>query len=205
MIEFLFNPNIAYLLLVLSTLMALASILSPGTGFLEMSTLVLFVFTGWVIYNSSINWWALVLLVAGLVPFWMAVRRPGAAGEQRSRLYLIAAIAAFVIGSTFLYTQPGSWLPAVNPLLGVGVSALASIFLWWATRRTLEALYSTPAHDISRLIGAEGEARTDIQQEGSVYVDGELWSATSRVRILAKTPVRVVSRTGLILEVEELK
>lgn len=197
MIEFLTNPNIAYLLLVVGTLLALASILTPGTGVLELCTLALMVVIAWVIYNSSVNLWALVLLVVGLVPFWLAVRRSG------NRLQLALAIAAFVLGSTFLYTQPGSWLPAVNPLLGVGVSALASIFMWWATRSTLEVLHSVPVHDVDRLIGAEGEARTDIHQEGSVYVDGELWSATSRELIPAKTRVQVTGRSGLILEVEK--
>jgi len=205
MTEFLFNPNVAYLLLVLCTLMALASILSPGTGFIELSTLVLFVLTAWVISNSTINWWALVILVAGLVPFWLAVRGPGTARDSRERLYLIAAIGAFVLGSVFLYTQPGSWLPAVHPLLGAGISILLSIFLWWATRRTIEALRTAPAHDVNRLIGAEGEARTDILLEGSVYVGGEMWSATSRTPIKANTSVRVISRSGLVLEVEEQK
>jgi membrane-bound serine protease (ClpP class) len=195
MVDFLFNPNIAYLLLVVSSLLALACILSPGTGILEMTTLVLFVVTGWVIYNSTINLWALIVLALGMVPFWMAVRRSG------NRLHLLLAILAFIIGSTFLYTQPGSWLPAVNPLLGVGVSVVSSVFLWWATRRTLEVLHSVPAHDVGRLIGAAGEARTDIHVEGTVYVEGELWSATSRELIPDRSQVRVIGRNGLILEV----
>lgn len=198
MAEFFFDPNIAYLLLVLTSLVMLASVLSPGTGFIELSALSLMVLTGWVIYNSSINPLALVLLIAGFVPFWLAIRRSG------KPWHLWAAIALFVVGSSFLFTQPDSWLPAVNPVLGVGVSALVSLFLWWAARRTIEVLQSTPAHDLGVLIGAVGEARSEIFIEGTVYVHGEEWSAFSRVVIPAKARVRVLGRSGLILEVEQV-
>ena len=198
MAEFFFDPNIAYLLLVLTSLVMLASVLSPGTGFIELSALSLMVLTGWVIYNSSINPLALVLLIAGFVPFWLALRRSG------KPWHLWAAIGLFVVGSSFLFTQPDSWLPAVNPVLGVGVSALVSLFLWWAARRTIEVLQSTPAHDLGVLIGAVGEARTEIFIEGTVYVHGEEWSAFSRVVIPAKARVRVLGRSGLILEVEQV-
>ncbi|MCU0486538.1 MAG: hypothetical protein MUC85_10585 [Anaerolineales bacterium] len=146
MAEFFFDPNIAYLLLVLTSLVMLASVLSPGTGFIELSALSLMVLTGWVIYNSSINPIALVLLVVGFVPFWLAVRRSG------KRWYLWAAIGLFVVGSSFLFTRPDSWMPAVNPVLGVGVSALVSLFLWWAARRTIEVMLSTPVHDLGRIL-----------------------------------------------------
>lgn len=196
MAEILFDPNIAYLLLVLTSLVMLAAVLSPGTGFVEFSALSLMVLTGWVINNSTVNPVALVVLLAGFVPFWMAVRGSG------KQLHLLLAIGLFVIGSLFLFTQPDSWLPAVNPLLGVGVSALLSLFLWWAARRTIEVLNSTPAHDLSVLIGEVGEARSEIHQEGTVYVHGEEWSAFSHHSIPAKTRVRVLGRSGLILEVE---
>ncbi len=196
MTEFLFDPNIAYLLLVMTSLLVLASVLSPGTGFLELAALTLLVLTGWVIYNTSVNFVALVVLLVGVVPFWLAVRR------AESTRYLLLAIALFVIGSAFLFTQPDSWLPAVNPFLGIGVSALVSLFLWWAARRTIEAMHKAPSHDLTTLIGALGETRTEVHQEGSVYVHGELWSAFSKVAVPANAKVRVLGRSGLILEVE---
>lgn len=199
MIEFLFNPNIAYLLLVVTSLTALASVLAPGTGLLELSALALMLLTGWVMYSTAINPVALLVLLVGFIPFWMAVRSRG------SQLLLLLAIGLFVVGSTFLFTQEGTWLPAVNPLVGLGVSALVSIFIWWAARRSIEAMNRPQSHDMTRLVGAVGEARTSIHQEGSVYVKGELWSAFSRIPIPANTSVRIVGRSGLILEVEPIQ
>jgi membrane-bound ClpP family serine protease len=54
---------------------------------------------------------------------------------------------------------------------------------------------------LGRLIGLVGEARTTIAREGSVYVAGELWSATAEQFIPAEAPVVVVGRNGLVLKV----
>ena len=55
---------------------------------------------------------------------------------------------------------------------------------------------------LSWAIGAYGEARQDLAPDGFVFVGGALWAArTSGEPIQAGTPVKVVGRTGLRLEV----
>jgi membrane-bound serine protease (ClpP class) len=58
---------------------------------------------------------------------------------------------------------------------------------------------------LASLIGQEGEARTEIGSEGSVYVNGELWSARSNQLLSAGTRVRVLERQGLVLTVEPVE
>jgi membrane-bound serine protease (ClpP class) len=60
-------------------------------------------------------------------------------------------------------------------------------------------------YNIDRVIGASGEAKTAIYNEGSVYVVGENWSAHSQVPIPAGTRVKVIAREGITVEVEPLK
>jgi len=50
-----------------------------------------------------------------------------------------------------------------------------------------------------------GIAHTNIFQEGSVYINGEEWSAWSRNPIPVETRVRIIGRQGLVLEVEAVK
>src|SRR4030042_1778053 len=59
-----------------------------------------------------------------------------------------------------------------------------------------------PRHDLAKIIGDEGEAKTDTFNEGSVQIESELWSARSAVPISEGSKVRVISREGFILEVE---
>lgn len=197
--EFFLQPDIAYLVLMVAALLALMSLLTPGTGFFEIGTVFALFIAGWQVYNLEINLWALILLVLSVVPFWMALRR------SRGQWYLASAILALVVGSVFLFRGEVWWQPAVNPILAVVVSTLMGGFVWLVAVKTLEAQHTTPAHDLGGLVGATGIARTEIHREGSVYVRMEEWSAQSEQSIPAGTEVRVISREGLILQVEPVE
>lgn len=192
--NFLLDPNVAYVMLVGGFLLAILALFSPGTGLLELGALFMLALAGYGIVNLPINAWALVILVVGVLPFILALRR------SRRWWWLIPALAALVVGSIFLFaTSDGN--PAVNPWLAGLVSVLVVPFVWLIGRKSLEAL-SIPAASLNTLVGMIGEARTEIFNEGSVYVNGEDWSARSKVRIPAGAKVRVLRRDGLVLEVE---
>jgi len=196
--EILTNPNFAYLVLVGSVLLVSLALVNPGTGILELLGLVGLIFAGVEMYFNEINPWALVLLLFGVFPFMLAVRR------SHKMRYLVVAIASFVIGSAFLFKGEGIG-PAVNPFLALIVSVLAGGFMWIVVSKSVEASLVPPAQDLSRLIGDFGEAKTDVHKEGSVQVDGELWSARSHELIAMGSPIRVVSRDGFILQVEQVE
>ena len=196
--EILTNPNFAYIVLVGSVLLVSLALVNPGTGILELLGLVGLIFAGVEMYFNEINSWALVLLLFGVFPFMLAVRR------LHKRRYLVVAIASFVIGSAFLFKGEGIG-PAVNPFLALIVSVLAGGFMWIVVSKSVEASLVPPAQDLSRLIGDFGEAKTDVHKEGSVQVDGELWSARSHELIAMGSPIRVVSRDGFILQVEQVE
>jgi len=196
MLETFLNPNFAYLFLVAGFFLAILAILAPGTGLLEIGALFSFIFAGWAIYNLQINYWALVILLLGVVPFVLAVRRSG------QYIYLLLAILALLLGSAFLFRGEAWWQPAVNPVLAAIVSLLTGGFLWIITRKTIEANLTHPSHDLQSLIGSIGEAKTDIHEQGSLQVAGELWSATSAASIPAGSRARIIGREGLILQVE---
>jgi membrane-bound serine protease (ClpP class) len=83
-------------------------------------------------------------------------------------------------------------------------STLSVGFLWLIATKTLQAMALKPSQDLDRLIGAIGETRTAIGDEGTVYVGGENWSARSLAPIPPNTRVRVLRRHGFILEVEPM-
>ena len=190
------NPNVTYVFLVGGFTLALIAILTPGTGVLEISALFALAIAGWGVYNLSINYWALGVLILGVFPFIWVLRK---SGQKR---YLGLSILCLIVGSVFLFHGENSWLPAVHPALATVVSLLTGGFFWIVTTKTLEASNVRPAHDLSPLIGAIGETKTEVHHKGSVQVAGELWSARSKQPIPAGAVVRVISREGLILDVE---
>ena len=196
-VDFLLDPNIAYLVLVGAALLTMMAVLSPGTGLLEISALFMWLISGYIIFNIPINFWALGLMLLGLVLFLLSLRK------IKNLVYLGLSIAAIIAGSIFLFDQEG-WQPAVNPVLAVVVSVFVAGFVWVVAQKALEADQMRPVHDLEAIIGAIGEAETGIGEEGSVQVAGELWSAQSDQAIPEGSRVRVVGRDGFRLKVEQV-
>jgi membrane-bound serine protease (ClpP class) len=194
--DFLLDPNIAYLILLGAVLLAMLALASPGTGLLEIGAFFCIALAGYAIYNLSFNWWALVLLILSVVPFVYAIQKP------KRELFLALALLLVAVGSIFVFPRtPGR--ATVNPVVAVVGSALVAGFSWIAVRKSVEARSLRPSHDLTGLIGQIGEARTRVSDEGSVQIGGELWSARSEKPISAGSMVRVVRREGFILIVEK--
>ncbi|MDP1714277.1 MAG: NfeD family protein [Anaerolineales bacterium] len=197
--DFLLDPNIAYLFLLGGILLGLIALVNPGTGFFEVGAFFCLALAGYAVYNLSFNWWALIILVLSIVPFIYAIRKP------KRELFLGLSILLLVTGSVFLFSVDG-WRPAVNPLFALVASGSMAAFLWIAVRKAVQAVNAPPSHDLQALVGLTGEARTKIRDEGSVYVAGEMWSAKSSDNkpISAGSPIRVVRREGFVLVVEKI-
>ncbi len=195
--DILLNPNVAYLILLGGILLAMMSLVTPGTGFFEIGAFFALALAGYAIYYLSFNWWALLILVLSVVPFIYAIRKPNRG------LYLGGSILLLVLGSIFLFSVDG-WRPAVNPLLAFVASGSFAAFLWIAVGKSVQAVAARPSHDMDVLVGMIGEARTRVHSEGSVYVGGELWSAKSDKSIASGSAVRVVRREGFVLVVEKV-
>jgi membrane-bound serine protease (ClpP class) len=193
--DILFNPNIAYILLVLGSVLMLMAIVTPGTHLLEGGALIMLVLAGYAIYHLGFNLWAMIVLVLSLVPFVYAIQKP------KRELILALSLLGVIVGSVYLFPSSG-WLPAVNPVVAVVVSAVSGGFLWLVVRKGILAHHARPLQDLSTLIGKTGQAKTRVQEEGSVQVAGELWSARSEKLIPMGSRVRVVSREGFMLVVE---
>ena len=193
--DFLLDPNVAYLILLGAVLLVVMALASPGTGLFEIGALLLIVLAGYSIYNLSFNWWALILLGLSLIPFFYALQKP------RRELYLAIAIVLLVVGSIFMFPRTEEQA-VVNPLVAIAGSGSVAVFLWFAVRKSVEAMSARPTHDLTGLVGQIGEARTRVDDEGSVQVNGELWSARSEKPIPAGSSIRVVRREGFILIVE---
>jgi membrane-bound serine protease (ClpP class) len=197
MMDFLLNPNIAYLILVGGILLGLLAVVTPGTGALELGAAFCFLLAGYAIYNLSVNWWALVVLLLSIFPFIYAIK-------SRKKLFLGIAIVLLVGGSAFLFSSRDELFP-VNLLVAFATSGLLAVFCWVVAVKFLETLATRPTHDLEALIGQVGEARTAIHADGSVQVDGELWSARSEKKIASGSHVRVIRREGFTLVVEKIE
>lgn len=199
--NFLLDPNLAYMLIVVGFLLTVFAILSPGTGLFEAGALVILALVGYQVYNLPINMWALGLLLGGLVTFILAVR------ERNEKLNLALTALLYVVGSAYFFRLEGAdwYIPVVHPGLAGVVSIMAGGFFWLVTTKALEARGQAVSHDLGAVIGAVGETRTKVHHEGSVQVQGEAWTARSEKPIKSGAIVKVTGRQGFVLDVKEVK
>jgi len=189
-------PNILYLFLVAGIWLAALALVSPGTGALEVLAFLAMAIVGigtlWVPFNA----WALGVIAIGVFCFGASLRF-----KKNGQVWLVFSAIALVFGSAFLFRgiERG---PAVSPIIVIPVSLLTVGYFWIAIRQVVLAHHAMPSMDLAGLEGKVGEVRTRIDPIGSVFVDGEMWTATSAVPVDPGMHVRVIGRERLILNVE---
>jgi membrane-bound serine protease (ClpP class) len=190
--------NLLYLSLVAGLWLAAWAIVTPGTGVLEALAVAVLALAGMGMTVVPINAWAMGFIAAGMVLFLLSVWR------KWTGVWLGLSALALSLGSVFLFRLAGGGA-AVHPLLAIVVSLLTVGFFWLSLSKALEAYRIKLAHDLETLIGQLGEVKTIIDPIGSVYVAGELWTASAEKMIPVGTPVRIKDRDGLTLVVETAK
>ncbi len=195
--EFLINPNSAYLLVIAAIVLMVATTLFPKHLSLKVGAVLCLGLALYELWVLKANMWALVVVALSVLPFLRAMR------EMRFSFALFAlTILLLIVGSAFLFTDQDG-----RPLilrLTVIVSMLAAEFIWIAMRRASDR-NNPRGNDRDSLIGLTGEAYTDIHEFGSVRAVGEIWQANSKVPIPAGSTVRIVRQTGLILTVKKVE
>lgn len=187
--------NLLYLCLVAGLWLAAWAVVVPGTGLLEGLAIAALALAGLGMLAVPINLWALGLLAVGVVLFLLSVWR------KWTGVWLGLSALALSLGSVFLFKPSVSGV-AVHPGLAVAVSLLTVGFFWLSLSKALEAYRARLAHDLETLMGLIGEVRTELDPVGSVFVAGELWTASAETAIPVGAHVRVIGREGLTLLVE---
>ncbi len=203
-LNFLSDPNVAFLLISLGALGIFIEVMSPGLigpGVLGVIALVLaFVAAG----NLPVNWVGVGLLMFAMVLFYVEVQAPGIG------VFGIAGAISFVLGAFFLFggiSPPPIPSPSfrVDYWLIAGVSAAMFAFLAFVIRDMAAARMSAFSRQPSSrsLVGRIGVVSLALDPRGSVRIGGEEWGAVSEAgeEIGAGEEVVVLEAEGLTLRV----
>ena len=113
----------------------------------------------------------------------------------------IGGIVAFSIGSLILIDD--EMLRISLPVI-LGTAAVSACFIFILVGR-VSLMRKKPVHTgVEAMVGMRGVAKSDITESGTVWVNGESWNAQSRLRVKKGDEVRVLSISGLRLQVEPL-
>ncbi|MDP1804727.1 MAG: NfeD family protein, partial [Acidimicrobiales bacterium] len=187
------SPPVAYLLFVIGLALIVFELFTAGVGVAGLVGAGALVLGAYGLAALPTNPMAVGLLLLATLGYAIDVQT----GVPRA--WSVIATLAFVAGSALLYEgQSLSWVTLLIAIVGMTLAMVAGMPAMVRTR------FSTPTIGREWMVGEVGTARSAISPDGVVTVRDAPWRAhTSRVTpIDAGDDVRVVSITGLILEVE---
>jgi len=189
------NPNVAYLLLVVGMWSLVLAVSIPGTGFPEAVAVISLVLAGIGLTQLPVNLVGLGLIGLALILFIVEFRL-----TAHGALLLAGAIA-LGIGSLLLFRETNPVQASLSWVMVAFVTLLSTAAFGFIIFKGLAVRRLPPAQDLSRVVGASGVTRTEVNDQGAVYVSGELWSASADDKIPAGSQVVVIAREGLRLKV----
>ena len=189
------NPNVAYLMLTLGFYGLLFELQSPG-AILPGVAGAIFLILGFVALQTlPVNVAGLLLIVLALAFFVIEIK------VQSHGVLAVGGIVAFLIGSLILF-QPGpdNVFRVSLPVI-VGATAVTAAFFTFVIGKAIAAQARRVTTGPEGLVGAFGEAITEISPHGEVRVHGEIWRAESADPLRAGSAIAVTQVRGLTLVV----
>jgi len=193
------DPTIAFILLALGALAIYLEFGAPGTSVFAGVGVVLLVGAATGLLVLPIHLWSLLLLLLGFVLIGVEFIIPihGA--------LVVTGLALVLVGALNLIDPlqaPGATINVwVVPVAALVLGALAGSSIWAAVRNRSRPVLT----GIEALIGRVGVAISDLAPQGTVRVDGEVWSAVADVEpIHAGDQVQIVAVEGVTLWVQPL-
>ncbi len=189
------NPNIAYILMILGFYGLYFELSNPGAIFPGIAGAICLILAFYSLQTLPINYAGLLLIILGVGLFIAE------AFITSHGLLGLGGTIAMVIGSVMLIESSSPYLriswSVIIPV--VGLSALLFIITVGLAVRVHREKVDTGREG---MIGLEGTAKTDIHENGQVFMRGEYWAAWSETPIKAGARVKVEAIEGLRLKVK---
>jgi membrane-bound serine protease (ClpP class) len=197
-LNYVSDPNIAYVLFTLGMLGLLLELYNPGAVLPGVAGSISLILAFYALHTLPLNYAGLLLIIVAVILFILEVKVPSYG------VLTIGGVIAMFMGSLMLIdidpALEGDFLRIRLAVILPAVATTAAFFLFIVTKGIL-AQRQRPMTGLPALIGMRGIARSEIRpgHAGRVLVRGELWTAEAAEPIAIGDEVRVVSGTGLTL------
>lgn len=195
-LNFISDPNVAYILMLLGFYGLFFELTSPGAVLPGVIGSICLVLAFYSFQTLPVNYAGLLLIIIGVVLFILEIK------VTSYGMLTVGGIVSLILGSLMLFDSP---LPFFKLSLSVIIPAafVTALFFALSVRLAYRAHKNKVVTGIEGLIGLEGTAKTDINADGgSVFVHGEFWSAYSDALISEGERVVVEELKGLRVKVK---
>ncbi len=193
LLALLSNPAVAAILLTLGINAILYELSAPGGYVAGAIGVIALLLAFYSLGTIEPNWAGLAFVVIAFVLFVVEVK------VHTGGVLTIAGLTAFVLGYAMLFDTPYAPIPWATIL---GLAAGMALFVALAVRLVARTQRRPSRVGGSGLIGSEGTARTSLDPDGFVYVNGARWEALADDPPIAEgSTVVVTHREGHRLSV----
>jgi membrane-bound serine protease (ClpP class) len=191
-LDALANPSIAYILMTLGVMGLIYEFASPGVGLGAIVGSISLLLGLLSLSALPIHLGGILFLLLGLIMLGLEVKLVS------HGLLTVGGVISLVLGG-FILVDAGSYYGAVQEvkfgvvlplILGIVLVTLLAVTLTIRTLRTPQRMGS------EALVGATGVAKTDLNPEGMVFLEGALWKARSSSGVVRAGEKIVVETRG---------
>lgn len=189
------NPNVAYLLMMLGILGIFFEISQPGVILPGVIGAIAILLAFFALSTLPVNYVGVLLILLAFILFILEVK------ITSYGMLSIGGIIAMIFGSLMLIDSSEPYLQISRAIIAATVTVSAGFFLF-AVSMVVRTQRQAVVSGLEGMIGECGTVVKAIDGQGSVFVHGEYWQASSSEPIASGTKIEVVRVTnGLELEV----
>lgn len=193
----LMNPNVVFILFILGALALYVEFNHPGAVVPGVVGAVALLVSAVAMNLLPIRFAALALLIGAFILFALEAK------FASHGIFGAGGVACLVLGGLFLVDGPVPEL-RVDLLTTLAVAIPISAIAIGLATLAFRARKNRVVTGQEGMIGQAGVARTNIADDGKVFVHGELWNATSSTPIESGAAVRVDEVDGLRVRVSQI-
>lgn len=193
------NPNIAYIFLFIGIYGILGEFSNPGAFFPAIAGGICLILAFISFQSIPINIGGLLLIIFGILLFVIEIYTP------TFGILSAGGITSLILGSFML---PKSTAPFLRISMGliISMSIATACFFIFALSKGLKIQWKKPVTGKEILIGKIGTAKTVLNPEGSIFIQGERWQAKSEDDFIQiDERVEVLEIKGLVLIVKKIQ
>lgn len=185
------NPNIAYILLFIGIYGILGEFSHPGSFFPGIVGGISLILAFVAFQSIPINYGGLLLIIFGLALFIIEIFTP------TFGLLTAGGITSLILGS-FMLSKASAPFLRISLSLIISMSLVTAAFFVFALSKGIRIQWKKPLTGREALIGTTGTAKTDLNPEGTILIQGERWKASTRDEIIRE------GEEVIVLAIEEL-
>ncbi len=196
-LNFITDPNVAYMLMLLGFYGLFFELTNPGAIFPGVMGGICLILAFYAFQTLPVNYAGLLLIILAIILFILEVK------IISHGVLTIGGVISMLIGSLMLFESPGPFMK-LSLFLVLPAVILTALFFTIVLGLAYKAYKRKPVTGSEGLIGLKGVANADITKEsGMVLLRGEIWSAYSDETISKGEKITVESVTGLKVKVKK--